>query len=97
QSLAQRELAQRVWRTAEAALSPDAFTALWLVYTEGASPREAAHAIGRSPGATRVLLHRARKTLRESLDASDATSTQAVSHMADDVSPHGQASLGATP
>ncbi|MEM7682444.1 MAG: sigma-70 family RNA polymerase sigma factor [Planctomycetota bacterium] len=72
-----RDQAQRLWRCAEQTLTPDAFAALWLVYGEGLTPKQTARALGRSAGATRVLLHRARKRLAERLAQPDPPDTNA--------------------
>ena len=52
-----------VWRAVRETLEGDAWTVVWLVYREGQSVKDAAAVIGKSAGATRVLLHRARAKL----------------------------------
>lgn len=61
------EQADRLWRVAQATLTQDQFTAVWLAYVEQLSPREIAHATGRRAGAVRVALHRARARLADAL------------------------------
>lgn len=68
QRAARHESAERLWRQAEDLLPPEQWTLLWLVYTEGLTPKQAAHAQGLKPGHARVLLHRARRTLADRLD-----------------------------
>lgn len=61
--LRRRETRENVWKLARAELTPNEFRALWLVYVGECSDREAARALGKSPGAIRALLSRARKKL----------------------------------
>jgi RNA polymerase sigma-70 factor (ECF subfamily) len=68
-SLARRDDAERLTR-AMAGLSADARTAL-VLFAEGYSGREIAERIGRSDGATRTLLCRARSRVRARLGAPD--------------------------
>jgi len=56
-----------VWRIAEAQLSGDAFSALWLHYRDGLPLAEVGRVLGKKEGAVKVLLHRARKRLAEHL------------------------------
>lgn len=58
-----------VWVTAREALSPEAYEAIWLRYREDLDPGQIAKVMGRSRVGVRVLLHRARKTLSEILEA----------------------------
>ena len=60
-----------VWSAVDATLDGDAWAVVWLVYREGHSVKDAAKVIGRSAGATRVLLHRARAKLADPLSAID--------------------------
>ncbi len=73
--LLERERCNDVWGAAQRVLSEPQWTALWLHYGESMSPGEVAKAMGRTTVATRVLLHRARQTLKPHLlrwsDASD--------------------------
>ena len=73
QAAERREQRDELWATAERALHPEQWTALWLHYGEGMTPKEVASALGQRGGAVRVMLHRARKTLGEALSASNAT------------------------
>jgi len=56
-----------LWRLASEVLSPESHTALWLRYAEDMAPQHIAAVLGKRPGAVRVLLHRARRTLAEAL------------------------------
>jgi len=56
--------ASRVWSHL-AGLSPEQRRAMWLRYGEDQSLNSVAAGLGRTPGATKQLLHRAIKTLRE--------------------------------
>ncbi len=58
----------RIWSVALADLGPEASGALWLRYVEDLSPKEIGRVLGKSGGAVRVMLHRARQRLVESLD-----------------------------
>lgn len=58
------ELADNLWRVATKVLSESQYTALWLKYGEDLPVGEVAHVLGRSTIGVRVLLHRARCTLR---------------------------------
>jgi RNA polymerase sigma-70 factor (ECF subfamily) len=48
-------------------LSADAYSALWLHYREELPLKEVAGVLGKREGAVKVILHRARKTLAETL------------------------------
>lgn len=61
-----------VWQQARHALPTDSFMVLWLFYQEEMPIDEAASALGRSAGATKVLLHRSRRRLAEVIDADHA-------------------------
>ncbi|MEL7023189.1 MAG: sigma-70 family RNA polymerase sigma factor [Pseudomonadota bacterium] len=52
-----------LWRAARTTLKPEALTALWLYYGEGASHREIAHALSRSLAWVKVNLMRSRNRL----------------------------------
>jgi RNA polymerase sigma-70 factor (ECF subfamily) len=56
-----------LWDVAKRELSTDAYSALWLHYREELPLKEVAAILGKREGAVKVLLHRARKTLAESL------------------------------
>jgi RNA polymerase sigma-70 factor (ECF subfamily) len=58
---------QWLWEVARRDLSPDAYSALWLHYREELCLKEVADVLGKREGAVKVLLHRARKSLAESL------------------------------
>ncbi len=59
-----------IWMHAARVLTNDAYTALWLRYAENMEPQHIGPAIGKRPGAVRVLLHRARQRLASTLPAS---------------------------
>lgn len=59
--------ADNIWTHAARLLTDDAYTALWLRYAEGMDPQHIGPAIGKRPGAVRVLLHRARQRLQDAL------------------------------
>lgn len=59
-----------IWQLAQCHLSESEFTALWLVYQQGFSTKEAAKTLCKSVGATKVILSRARQHMREALDPS---------------------------
>ncbi|MEL6108894.1 MAG: sigma-70 family RNA polymerase sigma factor, partial [Planctomycetota bacterium] len=59
--------ARRIWEVAENALTADQYTALWLRYAEEMTIGEVAKALSKSTVSTRVLLHRARTSLRSRL------------------------------
>lgn len=61
-----------VWQQARRALPADSFMVLWLFYQQELPLEEAALALGRSPGATKVLLHRSRRRLAAVIDADHA-------------------------
>ncbi|MBK1828613.1 RNA polymerase sigma factor [Haloferula rosea] len=52
-----------IWRLAEAQLSREAFTALWLHYHDELPLAQVGKILGKREGAVKVMLHRARKTL----------------------------------
>lgn len=56
-----------LWEMAKRDLSADAYSALWLHYREELSLKEVAGVLGKREGAVKVILHRARKTLAETL------------------------------
>jgi RNA polymerase sigma-70 factor (ECF subfamily) len=65
-----------IWEAAQRQLSTDAYSALWLHYAEDLSIRQIAEILGKREGAVKVLLHRARKSLAESIrQASPDTAT----------------------
>ncbi len=57
----------RLWEVAKRDLSADAYSALWLHYREELPLKEVAGVLGKREGAVKVILHRARKTLAETL------------------------------
>ena len=61
--LEESEERERVWTIARDCLSPDQFTALWLMYVEELPVREIAGTLGKSLTHAKVILHRARKSL----------------------------------
>ena len=61
-----------IWLQARNALSADSFMVLWLFYQEDLSVDEIAGAVGRSQGATKVLLHRSRQRLGKVIDTDRA-------------------------
>lgn len=56
-----------IWSLAAAVLSADGYQALWLRYGEGLSIGQVAEGLDRSTVSIRVILHRARRTLRRHL------------------------------
>ena len=56
-----------LWEVARLKLKPDAYSAVWLHYGEEMSVREVAVILGKREIAVKVMLHRARKTLAETL------------------------------
>lgn len=64
-AIGRREDAQNVWLLADRVLDADDRVALWMRYGDDASIEQIARVIGRSSGAVRVLLHRARRRLAE--------------------------------
>jgi len=61
--------ALQLWAIAKRQLAPEAYSALWLHYREELPLKEVANILGKREGAVKVLLHRARKSLAESLRA----------------------------
>jgi len=66
-----KEFISKLWDTIAAILEPDAFAATWLSYVESMPADQIGQILGRSPNATRILLHRARARLSEQLAAHD--------------------------
>lgn len=64
-----REEAGRLWRLADALLSPEQRLMLWLQVVEGRAPGEIARMLGKSGVGVRVALHRAREKLRKAVAA----------------------------
>jgi len=58
-----RDASANIWDTVHAALPSDARTALWLFYGEARTAADVGEILGRSEGAVRVLLSRARTRL----------------------------------
>ncbi|MBK1817975.1 RNA polymerase sigma factor [Luteolibacter yonseiensis] len=56
-----------LWEMARLKLKPDAYSAVWLHYGEELPVRDVATILGKREIAVKVLLHRARKTLAETL------------------------------
>jgi RNA polymerase sigma-70 factor (ECF subfamily) len=73
--VADGEEASNIWLLVDAVLTPEQRAALWLKYAEGVSIQEIARVMSKTPGAVRVLLHRARITLAGHVE-SDAPSTR---------------------
>jgi RNA polymerase sigma-70 factor (ECF subfamily) len=48
-------------------LSPRQRSLLWLTHVEGFAPTEVARALGLRPGSVKVLLHRARQRMNQTL------------------------------
>ena len=57
----------RLWDAARNLLDADAFTALWLCYVESMSADQIGHVIHRNANAVRILLHRTRHRLAQTL------------------------------
>lgn len=58
-----RDACSNIWDTVHHALPPEARTSLWLFYSENRSAAEIGEILGKSDGAVRVLLLRARSRL----------------------------------
>src|SRR6185503_1774226 len=58
---------QNLWDVVHRTLPPEARTALWLSYAEGQPAATIAEILGKSEGAVRILLFRARARLAASL------------------------------
>ncbi len=56
-----------LWDVAKRDLSADAYSALWLHYREELPLKDVAVILGKREGAVKVILHRARKSLAETL------------------------------
>lgn len=56
-----------LWEVAKRHLPPEAYSALWLHYREDLPLKDIASIMGKREGAVKVLLHRARKSLAESI------------------------------
>lgn len=56
-----------IWESARKELPAEAYSAVWLHYAEDFSIRQVAGVLGKREGAVKVILHRARKTLEESI------------------------------
>lgn len=56
-----------IWEAARKELSAESYSAVWLHYAEELSIRQIAAILGKREGAVKVILHRARKTLEESI------------------------------
>jgi RNA polymerase sigma-70 factor (ECF subfamily) len=63
-----------LWEAARRELSAESYSALWLHYRQELALKEVAKVLGKREGAVKVLLHRARKTLAESLRGRNALS-----------------------
>lgn len=67
----EKERHENIWLTAQKNLGRDEYAVLWLHYIEGLSDRESAEVLGKSHGAVRVLLHRARRALAKTMQFRD--------------------------
>ncbi|RYD21169.1 MAG: RNA polymerase sigma factor [Verrucomicrobiaceae bacterium] len=56
-----------IWECARKELSAEVYSAVWLHYAEELSMRQVADVLGKREGAVKVMLHRARKSLAESI------------------------------
>ncbi|MEM1083630.1 MAG: RNA polymerase sigma factor [Verrucomicrobiota bacterium] len=63
----ERSPSMTLWHHAEKHLTREAYSALWLHYREELPLAEVGKVLGKSEGAAKVLVHRARKTLGECL------------------------------
>ena len=54
-----------LWTLARRLPTPEQNAALWLVHVEGVPIVEVAHVIGKTPGAVKVMVHRARERVRD--------------------------------
>ena len=66
-ALAARDARANLWDVAQRALPPEACSALWLFYADDLSAAAIGEILGKSEGAVRVLLHRARARLAQVL------------------------------
>lgn len=67
----ERDLAPHLWHLARLHLKPAAFTALWLYYREDLPVATIARSLNKSQSSTKILLFRARNTLREHLNPAE--------------------------
>jgi len=65
--------AERIWELARELLSALEFDSLWLHYREDMSIAEVAHSLGKSEGASKAALHRARSKLLKRLSPRNAS------------------------
>lgn len=65
--LSSRESRRTLWKLVADCTSPDEFTALWLAYVEAMRTDEIAQIVGRTLAATKMMLVRARKKVKQSL------------------------------
>lgn len=63
------ETRERLWGVARRTLSDDQFTALWLFYADDLDAKQIARVMGKSWINVKVMLHRARATMRQTLNA----------------------------
>jgi len=70
------EQRSRMWQLAEALLSNEQRTALFLKYAEEMSASEIGQVLGKRPGAVRVILFRARERLAAELDLEEGESVR---------------------
>lgn len=69
-----------LWEVAKSTLTPDSYSALWLHYREDLPLREIARIMGKREGAIKVTLHRARKSLAETVRGSGSVGTTEAIH-----------------
>ena len=63
----EQQMQHNLWKVAHQQLSGTAFTTLWLHYGEGFTGPEIARITGRNVAAIKVMLHRARQTLKDAV------------------------------
>lgn len=68
------DLSEGIWDVARSVLTHEQADALWLFHVEGVPPREIARILDRSWVSVKTMLHRARKQLKKSIEASRSES-----------------------
>ena len=71
---------ENIWPVARELLPSEWFGVLWLYYAEDRKVREIARILGRSAAWVKVTLHRSRRRLAETIEASDWLSGKVVSN-----------------
>src|SRR5690606_1740286 len=63
------ETRERLWAVARRTLSDDQFTALWLFYADDLDAKQIAAVLGKSWINVKVMLHRARASMKDAMNA----------------------------